>query len=63
MNNQNISNWCHFLLRLIGKRKRRKEREVQVEERGKNDARRQFCRALSCFAHFLTLASHLTELV
>lgn len=35
MNNQNISNWCHFLLRLFGKRKRRKEREAQVEERGK----------------------------
>lgn len=35
MNNQNISNWCHFLLRLFGKRKRRRERETQVEERGK----------------------------
>lgn len=35
MNNQNISNWCHFLLRLFGKRKRRREREAQVEERGK----------------------------
>lgn len=35
MNNQNISNWCNFLLRLFGKRKRRKEREAQVEERGK----------------------------